>query len=912
MAEGDYDKLPKDMFGGWSYLEDPTDAEKEVLSKDWLSIDINPTTGKKFKTVDEWWQWTSKEMAHQKRAIEAGTPINDTWHKSTLSYFLDKDKDLVKVAMEKRHKVAYEYFKKKYKPETAKKLADLMYGNEGDLNMTPEERKEQGIPERPKLYPKLTIPMEKSMVADPAERSKTVLGIEGQKVQTAWRMDKLSEMTYSEFWILVREHRIDKAKYTSDRRSLIVTTKPSAPGGERTCKVGIPFDPELFDHLTLNGVSVEIPDFNPVEDMLLSVFQFIFPIAAGMFLIQASVSWAKQKKNTDVFGEANLEFISPKRLGINFNDVAGIDSVKAEILELVNFLKNPKKYTDMGARIPTGILLVGPPGCGKTLLAKAIAGEAGVPFYSAAGSEFIQMFVGVGASRVRSMFRTARQKKPCIIFIDEFDAIGLQRSSTMGGDESVHTINQLLTEMDGFENNAGVVVLAATNRPGALDKALTRPGRFDRLIHLPLPNQKGRVEILQVHAKDKRIAADVDFGKIARATAGMTGAELMNLMNESAILTVREGREIITEKNILDALEKLQMEKAGLTGGSSQTKRYEGKIPTLLRKNIAVYEAGKALIGSITPYFDEVTKVSCCEEGQAMGFTYFIPQEGLLESRIMTRGYMESRMCMLMAGRCAERLILGEDNISTAGGTDIESANNIAREMVYRCGFGKRIGPLSFMDSAPQKFLKNGGIDSTQPTIPISKSMGLLALQDMEDMMEAAECKAYYGLVSNYKALQALTEALIEKTVLTGKEIDAILEQNNVQRFPNPFAEGFEWDVEGRLVIPREKGVWVTLEEGGFDVEVPRFGGSVEASKLKRNGSSKKNGNGAFHLGLESLPPLPFDIDPDLPNLLSEETLSDPAIRHMLEDRKRQSDQAPPREIGGYEELSKRYIGQDN
>eukprot|EP00803_Ostreobium_quekettii_P010009 evm.model.scf_768.7 EVM.evm.TU.scf_768.7 scf_768:46516-52162(+) len=425
--------------------------------------------------------------------------------------------------------------------------ADEEAGNSEQKTATKKSKKTKGerLAEKRKKERSIVkkgkrVDINKSVVPDPTlvpeNDSK-----EAKALMSNWRMDKLKDISYTQFWALVREGRVDKVQYTRDYRSLWVDLKDSAPGGAQRIKIGIPFDPDLMNHLVSHGVYISEEMPSPLSSVLFSLFRLTVPITVAFFLVQASFRLGERKPGQDqIFGGANLDMMEAKKMQLTFKDIAGIDEVKEEIKEIVSFLKNPARFTELGARSPAGILLVGPPGTGKTLLAKAIAGQAEVPFFSTAGTEFMEMYVGVGAARVRDMFQKARKAAPCILFIDEFDGVGKQRSQSAGNDESVHTINQLLTEMDGFEDNTGVVVIAATNRPGSLDTALTRPGRFDRIIHLPLPNLAGRIEILKVHARGKKLEEGLEFSKVARATAGYTGADLMNLMNQSAIVAVRQ------------------------------------------------------------------------------------------------------------------------------------------------------------------------------------------------------------------------------------------------------------------------------------------------------------------------------------------------------------------------------------
>jgi cell division protease FtsH len=390
---------------------------------------------------------------------------------------------------------------------------------------------------------------------------------------------------------------------------------------------------------------------------------------------------------------------------------------------------------------------------------------------------------------------------PCILFIDEFDGLGKARQyGGAGNDESVHTINQLLTEMDGFEDNTGVVVMAATNRPAALDQALTRPGRFDRIVHLPLPNVEGRVGILRVHARDKRMDAGLDYPKVARATAGFTGAELMNLMNQAAILAARQGQPCIGEAEVFAALEKVHRDK--MAGGQAAVNFEQDVIPPAMRRTIAVYEAARALTGHLTPAYDEIQRVSVCPGGLATGYTYFLPQEERLESRVVTRGYMESRMVVALAGRCAERLVLGEGAVSTAGAADLELANGVAREMVYRCGFGRRTGPVALMDNE-EVYLNR---TRTRRVADISTEMAKIAYADVEELLLAAEAKAYWGLAANYGALEALAARLGQVESLTGVELEALLAPHGLKRYESPFVEGFAWGADGSLLWPGRQG----------------------------------------------------------------------------------------------------------
>ncbi|CAN1322822.1 ATP-dependent zinc metalloprotease FTSH 1, chloroplastic [Linum perenne] len=391
------------------------------------------------------------------------------------------------------------------------------------------------------------------------------------------------------------------------------------------------------------------------------------------------------------FGRSKSKFQEVPETGVTFADVAGADQAKLELQEVVDFLKNPDKYTALGAKIPKGCLLVGPPGTGKTLLARAVAGEAGTPFFSCAASEFVELFVGVGASRVRDLFEKAKSKAPCIVFIDEIDAVGRQRGAGLGGgnDEREQTINQLLTEMDGFSGNSGVIVLAATNRPDVLDSALLRPGRFDRQVTVDRPDVSGRVKILQVsvHSRGKALAKDVDFEKIARRTPGFTGADLQNLMNEAAILAARRDLKEISKDEISDALERI------IAGPEKKN----AVVSEEKKKLVAYHEAGHALVGALMPEYDPVAKISIIPRGQAGGLTFFAPSEERLESGLYSRSYLENQMAVALGGRVAEEVIFGQENVTTGASNDFMQVSRVARQMVERFGFSKKIGQLNLM-----------------------------------------------------------------------------------------------------------------------------------------------------------------------------------------------------------------------
>jgi len=440
-----------------------------------------------------------------------------------------------------------------------------------------------------------------------------------------------------------------------------------------------------------------------------------------------------------------------------FEEVAGLENAKAELQEIVEFLKNPEKFQRLGGRIPKGVLLVGPPGTGKTLLGRAVAGEAGVPFYSISGSEFIQMFVGVGASRVRDMFKTAKENSPCILFIDEIDAVGRIRGAGLGGghDEREQTLNQILTEMDGFSPSESVIVLAATNRPDVLDPALLRPGRFDRHVTVDLPTKKGRLEILKVHTRNVPLAADVDLDKIARNTVGMSGADLANLVNEAALLATREDKTAVDNHDLDAALDKVIL-------GAKR----EEVITDRDKRATAYHEVGHALVGWRTPRSDPVHKVTIIPRGRALGVTQFMPEEDRIS---YNESQIQARLYTLMGGRAAERLVY--DDLSTGAAQDLEQATRLVRKMVMQWGMSERVGPVSFRSMSEHPFL---GREMSEPR-DHSEHMQQLIDEEVARILRESDEHSYRLLEAHRDELERLTEALIEREVLTEQEITQLI-----------------------------------------------------------------------------------------------------------------------------------------
>ena len=533
-------------------------------------------------------------------------------------------------------------------------------------------------------------------------------------------------------------------------------------------EVNIPSVDNLMDTLNESMKAGTIKVSEKSESMFMIILSLLTPFGLliiffifWFFLMGGIQGGNGGNGKTMTFGKSRARMINPTdKNKVTFDDVAGVDEEKEELEEIVEFLKNPKKYTDMGARIPKGVLLVGHPGTGKTLLAKAVAGEAGVPFFFISGSDFVEMFVGVGASRVRDLFEEAKKKAPCIIFIDEIDAVGRQRGAGLGGghDEREQTLNQLLVEMDGFTANEGVIVLAATNRPDVLDKALLRPGRFDRQIVVSNPDVRAREQILEVHSRKKKISEDVDLKTIAKNTSGFSGADLENVLNEAALLAARRNLNEIGMTEIEDAMVKVTM------GPEKKTKVRSEKEQRL----VAFHEAGHAVVSRFLPTQDPVHQISIIPRGMAGGYTMYRPTE---DKNFMSRTEMVENIISLLGGRVAEKLVL--DDISTGASNDIERATQIARNMVTKYGMSERIGTITLGSNQEEVFL---GRDIAQSREYSEETAGLID-EEVKSIIDFAYRKAAEILQENMDKLTAVANVLLEKEKIDGEEFDNIFKQ---------------------------------------------------------------------------------------------------------------------------------------
>jgi len=559
---------------------------------------------------------------------------------------------------------------------------------------------------------------------------------------------KTKPITYTDLTNLVNSNQVQKA----------VINGKDVTFWDKTGKkysTYLPFeDHDLIKKMINNGAIVYSQKPSKMMSILIAWLPFIVLLFFWFFMMRGM-----QGSGSKVFsfGKSRAKLLTKDENKVTFKDVAGIDEAKEEVQEIIEFLKDPKKFTKLGGKIPKGVLLIGPPGTGKTLLAKAIAGEANVPFFSISGSEFVEMFVGVGAARVRDLFIQAKKNAPCIIFIDEIDAVGRHRGAGLGGghDEREQTLNQLLVEMDGFDSKEGVIIIAATNRPDVLDPALLRPGRFDRQVYVPNPDVKGREAILKVHTKDKPLADDVDLSIIARGTPGFSGADLANLVNEAALIAAKKNKNKIEMEDFEEAKDKILLGK----------ERKSIIISPEEKKNTAYHESGHTIVAKKLPHADPIHKVTIIPRGRALGITQQMPID---DRYTYTKEYLETQIAILMGGRVAEELVL--NHMTTGAGNDIERATKLARKMVCEWGMSS-LGPISYGEKDEEIFLGKELIRHKD----YSERTAVLIDKEVEKIVKNGYDTAKKILLDNMDALHRMANALLEKETLTSEEIDRIL-----------------------------------------------------------------------------------------------------------------------------------------
>ena len=565
---------------------------------------------------------------------------------------------------------------------------------------------------------------------------------------------------YSEFIQDVQNERV--ASVAID--GLIISGERRDGTSFRTVRPNVQ-DPGLMDDLINNNVKVvgkepETPSL--ISQLLVAAFPILLILAIFVFFMRQMQGGGGGKGGPMSFGKSKAKLLTGDQIKTTFADVAGVDEAKEDVAELVEFLSEPAKFQRLGGRIPKGVLMVGPPGTGKTLLAKAIAGEAKVPFFSISGSDFVEMFVGVGASRVRDMFEQAKKQAPCIIFIDEIDAVGRHRGGGHGGgnDEREQTLNQLLVEMDGFEGNEGVIVIAATNRPDVLDKALLRPGRFDRQVYVSLPDIRGREQILKVHARKVPLDESVELSILARGTPGFSGADLANLVNEAALFSARSNRRTVTMEEFENARDKIMM------GAERRSMVMSEKEKT----NTAYHEAGHAIIGRLVPEHDPVHKVTIIPRGRALGVTQYLPEE---DRYSLNRSQITSQLCSLFGGRIAEELVGGIDGVTTGASNDIERATQMARNMVTKWGLNEKMGPILYGEDESQA--PGGG--NTHYSEDTSREID----QEVRRILNDAYSNAKKLLEDNRDILESMKDALMEYETIDADQVDDLMKRIKVR-----------------------------------------------------------------------------------------------------------------------------------
>jgi len=575
---------------------------------------------------------------------------------------------------------------------------------------------------------------------------------------------RVPEVSYSKFLEAVEQRQVQSAEINGQD----IQFKTTNGTVEKAIKPV--FHPELYDILRTNGV-----DFKEIKEEQSFLANLLFSMLPFLLIIGIWIFFMRQMQGKGGgggamgFGKSRARLLTEKQGRVTFEDVAGIEEAKEELEEIVDFLKDPQKFQRLGGRIPKGALLVGPPGTGKTLLARAIAGEANVPFFTISGSDFVEMFVGVGASRVRDMFEQAKKNAPCIIFIDEIDAVGRHRGAGLGGgnDEREQTLNQLLVEMDGFEANEGIIIIAATNRPDVLDPALLRPGRFDRQVVVPNPDIDGREKILNVHMKKVPLAPDVLVNTIARGTPGFSGADLMNLVNEAALLAARRGKKVVAMQEFEDAKDKVMM-------GSER----RSMVMTDDEKKLTAYhEGGHALVSVHCPSADPIHKATIIPRGRALGMVMRLPER---DEYSQSREKMHDNLAIAMGGRVAEEIIFGHNKVTSGASSDIQYATNLARNMVTQWGMSDKLGPLQYAANEQEVFLGH----SVAKQQNVSGATAKVIDEEIRAFVEGANDRAKKILSEHIDSLHILAKALLEYETLSGEEIDALLRGEPIRQKP--------------------------------------------------------------------------------------------------------------------------------
>ena len=571
----------------------------------------------------------------------------------------------------------------------------------------------------------------------------------------------VQELSYSEFISQVESDQVLSVEFSSDNYTL----KGETVNGESFETVRPPFlQDDLSEILSDHRVAVigEKPEEQSIfKQLLIASFPILIILAVFIFFMRQMQGGMGGKSGPMSFGKSKAKMLEGGRVKTTFADVAGIEEAKEEVQEVVDFLRDPSKFQKLGGKIPTGILMTGSPGTGKTLLARAIAGEAQVPFFTISGSDFVEMFVGVGASRVRDLFEQAKKQSPCIVFIDEIDAVGRHRGAGMGGgyDEREQTLNQLLVEMDGFEDNQGIIIIAATNRPDVLDPALLRPGRFDRQVVVPLPDIRGREQILKVHIKKVPIAEDVEIPFIARGTPGFSGADLANLINEAALVAARTGKKLV-------GMEQLEFAKDKVMMGAERRSMVMSEADKL---KTAYHEAGHAIVGRALEEHDPVYKVTIIPRGRALGVTMFLPEE---DKYSYSHQSILDRICGLYGGRIAEELIYGIKGITTGASNDIERATELAKNMVTKWGLSSKLGPIKYGDETDEPFLGRAAGTTKQG---ISDETAAIIDNEVKDILSDCYKVATTILSDNLKQLHSMAKALVDYETLDHNQIDDIM-----------------------------------------------------------------------------------------------------------------------------------------